>query len=88
MVIAALTKPPELPWQPVEVHANGQKIADWEVGDTAEFDAAIPGTITRFGGTLTIEFRVPKATSPKALGVNQDSRVLGICVRSLELVRR
>ena len=88
MVMAALIKPPELPMQPVEVYANGQKIAEWEVGNTAEFDAAIPGSITRFGGTLTIEFRTPKAASPKALGLNPDPRVLGICVRSLELMRK
>lgn len=88
IVMAALIKAPELPAQPVEVYANGQKIADWEAGNTAEFDAAIPGAITRFGGTLTIEFRTPKAVSPKALGLNPDPRVLGICVRSLELQRK
>jgi Sulfotransferase family len=29
--LAAFTKVPELPWQPVEFYVNGQKLADWTV---------------------------------------------------------
>ena len=83
--MAALVKEPELPFQPVEVEANGQKIAEWQVGDPAEFTAAIPRDITTAGGDLTITFKTPKATSPKALGVNPDPRVLGICCFEMEL---
>jgi hypothetical protein len=83
--IAALNHPPQLPTQPVEVYANGQKVGEWQVGNVAEFTAAIPGDVTKDGGTLTLEFRTPKAASPKSLGVNADPRVLGICLTSLEL---
>lgn len=87
VTMAALNHPPELPFQPVELFANGQKVAEWQVGNIAEFVATIPGEITKAGGTLTLEFRTPKATSPKSLGVNADPRVLGVCVSSLELAR-
>lgn len=83
--MAALIKSPELPFQPVEVYVNDQKIAEWQVGDTAEFVAAIPHDITKPGGILMINFKTPKATSPKALGLSADPRVLGICCLDLEL---
>jgi hypothetical protein len=85
MRIAALTKAPDLPFQPVEVFVNNQKIAEWKVADTAEFVAAIPRDITKLGGNLTITIKTPKATSPKALGLSADPRVLGICCLDLEL---
>ncbi|MEA3189278.1 MAG: hypothetical protein QOD99_3108 [Chthoniobacter sp.] len=87
VTMASLNHLPQLPFQPVELYANGQKVAEWQVGDMAEFVATIPGEITKAGGTLTLEFRTPKATSPKTLGVNADPRVLGVCVSSLELAR-
>jgi hypothetical protein len=85
MSLAGLVKEPALPFQPVEVEVNGQKVADWQVGDVAEFVAAIPHDITKKGGELTITLKTPKATSPKALGLNADPRVLGVCCLDLEL---
>jgi len=85
MRIAALFKAPELPFQPVEIYINGQKIVEWQVGDTAEFAVAIPHDITKLGGVLTLNIKTPKATSPKTLGLSADPRVLGICCLDLEL---
>ncbi|MFL6520962.1 MAG: hypothetical protein ACJ8NS_12125 [Chthoniobacterales bacterium] len=85
MRIAALIKPPELPFQPVEVYVNEKKIADWQVGNTAEFTAAIPHDVTKAGGVLTIDIKTPKATSPKALELSVDPRVLGVCCFEVEL---
>ena len=85
--MGALVSRPAVPYQMVEVFANGQKIADWEVADTADFSARIPAEVTKSGGILNIELRVPKATSPKALGLSDDSRILGIRVYSIELRR-
>jgi hypothetical protein len=85
MKIAALSKAPDLPFQPVEIHVNNQKIAEWQVADTAEFVSAIPHDVTKSGGVLTIVIKTPKATSPKALGLSADPRVLGICCLDLEL---
>ena len=85
MRIAALVKPPELPSQPVEVFINDQKIVEWQVGDTSEFVARVPPDFTKKGGVLNIDIKTPKATSPKALGLSADPRVLGICCLDLEL---
>jgi hypothetical protein len=78
MTLAALINPPELPAQPVEVYANGQKIADWQVSGKAEFTALVPPKREAQDATLTIELRTPKAVSPKALGLSNDPRFLGI----------
>lgn len=76
--LAGMTKPPELLFQPTEVYANGQKVAEWQVGDTAEFQAVIPAEIAQRKGALAIELRTPGAVSPKSLGVSADSRTLGV----------
>jgi hypothetical protein len=78
MTLSALVNPPQLPSQPVEVYANGQKIASWEVTGKAEFTALIPPKREADEETLKIELRIPKAVSPKELGLNNDPRVLGI----------
>ena len=77
--------PPELTAQPVEVLVNDRKIADWQVGPLSEHSALIPQELVKQGGLLTFTFRIPKATSPKAAGVAEDPRVLGICVHEVEL---
>ena len=87
MRLAALVKPPELPFQPVEIEINGKKIADWQVADTSEFAAAIPSEFTTAGGLWTITIKTPKATSPKNLGLSADMRTLGICCLQLELAK-
>jgi hypothetical protein len=48
-VVTALgyTHPPELPVQPVEVFANDQKIADWQIDKFAQFTAPVPPERTR-----------------------------------------
>lgn len=85
IVMAAFIHPPELPKQPVELYAGDSKIAEWQVADTAEYVAPLPRDLTKNGGTLTIELRTPKATSPKAAGVSADPRVLGACVHYIQL---
>ncbi len=85
MSLAGMIKEPEFPTHPVEVYVNDQKIADWQVGNTAPFSAPIPHELTKAVGKLTFTFKMPKAVSPKDLGKNEDPRVLGICVYNLEL---
>lgn len=87
VTVAGLINPPDLPAQPVEVYANDKKIADWQVGNTADFSAPIPESVNKAGGKLDLEFRIPKATSPKAIGQNSDPRILGICVHAIELAK-
>jgi hypothetical protein len=86
MKLAGLTKDPELPFQPVEVYVNDQKVADWRVAKPAGFSAAIPQEMTESGGLLRITLKIPKAASPKALKVSVDPRVLGVQCSDLRLV--
>ena len=87
MTLRGLVQPPTLPVQPVEVYASKQKVADWQVSDSAVFTAVIPAELTKSGGgTLDLELRIPKAVSPEALGMEPpDGRILGVCVYSIEV---
>jgi hypothetical protein len=86
MKLAGLTKDPELPYQPVEVYVNDQKVADWQLAaDPAEFSASIPQEITRRGGLPRITLKIPKATSPKVLGMGAGPRILGAACFDLQL---
>ncbi len=85
MKLAALVKPPELPFQPVEVNVNNRKVADWQVAETAEFSAPLPQDLVSQGGVLQITLSIPKANSPKALGLGNDTRMLGLSCHSFQL---
>ena len=87
MRIAGWTRPPELPFQPVEVYANGEKVAAWEVGPPADFEAPIPLDAIDTGDKLEIELRIPRATSPKAMGIGKDGRARGLLVRTVRLIK-
>jgi hypothetical protein len=79
MRLAGVTKAPDLPFQPVEVYANGYKIAEWQVAGSADYTAEVPAAAVKQGGELKIELKIPKAASPQSLGINEDPRTLGIC---------
>lgn len=87
MTLRGLIRPPALPSQLVEVYANHQKVADWQVSDNAVFTAAIPAELTKVGGgMLDLDLRIPKAASPESLGMEPpDGRILGVCVYSIEV---
>jgi hypothetical protein len=77
------TKDPDLPTQPVEVYANDEKIADWNVRELSDYTTPIPSAISNRGGLLKITLKIPKAVSPKSLGMGQDSRLLGLsCIEA------
>lgn len=85
--MAANTYPPTLLSQPVEVYANGKKIAQWDVSAIADFVARIPGEVTSSSPWLNLELRTPKSTSPRALGASEDTRILGVCCLELQLAK-
>jgi len=88
MTLAAFTHAPDLPSQPVEVFVNGQKLTEWQgSSNPAEYQLTIPADVVKGGRTLEIEFRTPKATSPRSVGLNEDGRVLGVCLLWLELTK-
>lgn len=85
MKLAALTNPPDLPFQPVQVFVNDRQITEWQVSTTNQFTAPLPTEITRNGGPVTITLRLPRAISPKNLGTSEDPRMLGVSSFELEL---
>ncbi len=88
MKLGGLIHPPDLPMQNVAVYANGEKIADWQVSDAADFTAPIPLELTRNAEELNLELRVPDAASPQSLGMSYDGRLLGVRCYFVELKRR
>ena len=87
MLVAAYAHPPELNSQPVEVYANGQKVADWDVTTMVNNVADIPSEIAGKATTLTIQLRILKAASPAEFAAKADERVLGICCHEMELTK-
>jgi hypothetical protein len=84
MKLVGLIHPPEVTYQPVEVYVNGEKVADWQVAAPANFTATIPQKIAA-GKRLEIELRTPRSTTPKALKMNDDERVLGVGCYEIEI---
>ena len=76
-------RPPDLLTQPTVVYANQQQIAEWDVDVLTDYSAEIPAAALRPDGMLTLEFVSRNATSPQELGVNPDTRRLGISCHSL-----
>lgn len=86
MELLGFVHPPTLEVQNVEVFVENQKIADWKVGDpAAAFTTVIPAELTKGSRILNIELRLPNATSPKSLGLSDDTRILAVACLSLEL---
>ena len=85
LTAAALIDPPSFPSQAVQVYADGVRLADWQVGSMADFDATIGGDQAR-QRTIVIEFRTPDAVSPRRIGRASDPRVLGLCVERLRIL--
>jgi hypothetical protein len=70
----------------VELHANGRKVADWQVGpDLETFNAQIPAEVLNQNGLLKLEIVSPKAVTPNALGLSLDLRTLGVQVHELTI---
>ena len=86
MKLVGLIHPPKVSYQPVEVYVNGQKVADWQVAAPANLTATIPKEIAA-AKKLEIELRTPKSTTPKALKMNDDTRVLGVGCFEMEITK-
>ena len=85
MNLAANRKPPGLMSQSIQVYASGQKVADWEVTDRADYHANIPTELLGEFGELKIELKIPAAVSPQELELSADRRILGVCCWNLDL---
>ncbi len=92
-VLGAPLTTDEYPSQEVMVLANGTEIAHWQMTGNARrtfrtFTAVIPPGTVREDGFLEIVFRVPTATTPASLGINQDEHRLGLSIRTVTLTPR
>jgi predicted YcjX-like family ATPase len=77
----------------VEVRVNGEKITEWEFTDASQQKrvAIIPGDLLKKAKyalketqpLALIEFSIRNPISPKALGMNQDPRELGLGLSKL-----
>ncbi len=79
--------PRQLRRQRIDIRLNDQPIASLTAdrSDPHEYDFALPVGALRHRNVLT--FRLPDATSPRAMRESQDDRTLGIALRWLELTR-
>ena len=83
---SALVHPPKLPQQPIELHANGRKVAEWKVGhDLQSYRATIPPELLDDTGLLKLEIICPKAATPNSLGIGSDLRALGMQVHEMTI---
>jgi hypothetical protein len=83
--MSGLTKAPELPFQPVEVKVNGVHVTDWQVAGESDYSATIPAEAIKKEEVMAVQFSIPKATSPSALGTGADDRTLGLNVALLTI---
>ena len=83
--MSGLTKAPDLPFQPVEVKVNGVHVTDWQVAGESDYSATIPAEAAKKEEVMTVQFTIPKATSPSALGTGADDRTLGLNVALLTI---
>ena len=75
-----------LTFDPIVVYANGQKVAEWQITSAVgEHTASIPMGVVDNTRRLQIEFWFSKPVSPKSIGLNADTRILGLCVFDLVL---
>jgi hypothetical protein len=88
MFVSAYIHPPEVPSQPVEVYANGQKVADWQVTNAAANNwVDVPKELADKATVLTVQLRIPNAVSPAQFTPKADPRVLGLSCYELELIK-
>lgn len=72
-----------LTYQTIEVWVNGQFIKSQNVNKALDNELVIE--IPKVDTSLEVEFKLPKATKPKDLGINNDERLLAIGLESIEL---
>jgi hypothetical protein len=73
----------EIDRQVVDVTANGEQVARWNIQEENWYEAKIPKDLVGEDGGLKIVFDISNPASPAEYGHSSDSRKLGIGVREL-----
>ena len=84
---SAFLRPGRLDKQTVRVLINGRAVAIWVLAtsDLQEKTLWVPRNAFLEPNGMTMTFEMPDATAPSAVGFNDDMRVLGLAVQSIEL---
>lgn len=69
--------------QKIVILINGSKAGEWEASSGGDYKLTIPKDSLK--DSVKITFELPNATSPATIGVNKDTRVLGIALSSFSL---
>jgi hypothetical protein len=83
---------PERPCQKVAITGNGHAIATQEIcladngGAPAPHSYRLPAGLVSADGLLEIHIKTPGAISPMRLGMSDDTRTLGVGVKTLQIV--
>ncbi len=75
--------------QSANLKINGQAIGTIKLvlgGSNANRRLIIPHGFLRDGEVNTVTFELPDAIAPRDLGINEDGRLLGLCIRRLRIV--
>ncbi len=84
--IGAFTSPGKLNSQTIRVLINRHEVATWELTSNFRiFQTPVPKALFAGTDTTEITFDMPDATAPIAIGVNNDSRTLGLAAMWVEL---
>jgi hypothetical protein len=76
--------PGKLEKQRVTIYINDRKAGEWIVTAPGEYNLTIPQDYLN-GCELKMSFELPDAVSPADLGVSNDSRILGLGVRTIKI---
>lgn len=73
--------------QEIKVYANNEYLGDMELNEQnfIKKSLKLPKHILEKGSILEIKFELPNAASPKELGISNDSRKLGIALKSFTI---
>ncbi|WP_282939482.1 DUF6311 domain-containing protein [Paenibacillus sp. RC67] len=69
------------------ISINDKVIWEGPISRAQQLKVAIPNNVLNDSNQLYIKFQTPSATSPKDMGINEDTRILGLHFRSLIITR-
>jgi hypothetical protein len=78
-----LLLPPKLPAQSIEIRFNGELVSSTSLTQAGVLHMRIPREMWNRQPVALLHLRLPNATSPAALGLSSDPRVLGLALRRL-----
>lgn len=86
--MCGMNVPKRIPSQRVDVYLNSEKLVRWQVADEQIFTLTVPQKFMSAPDLLLIiDFYMPNATAPAAIGVGGDGRRLGVRLAELNVTK-